>query len=78
MYLVRDYHHDENISQFAKEAYNLHYHAYNKKQIEDFIIDVIHGVDRKKNEKEIFYKKNLCPVGERTACDNIINAILNS
>lgn len=77
MYLVKDKKHNDNLTELGKEAYNLHYHAWNPSDIEKFIIDVIHGKDEKKEKREAFYSQYLIPPGGRSACDNVIEAILS-
>jgi hypothetical protein len=58
------------------EALNLHYKGKTKKDIEDFIINVINGVDPLKDDRKIFVDNYLTPPNGKSACENIINAIL--
>ena len=76
MYLLNDNHHEETLSQYVKEAFNLHYKGHTHEEIEQFILDVIQGKDPLKNEREIFYNESLLPPHGKTACENIINSIL--
>ncbi len=76
LYLVRDEHHTDNLNEFAKESYNLHYHARNHADIEQFIKNIINGNDILKGKRIEFFKKALLPPNGKTACENIINAIL--
>ena len=76
MYLVKDDKHTENGTQFMKDAFNTLYHGHSKQEIEQFIHDVINDLDPKKKDREGFFKGNLLPPGNKSACDNIIDAIL--
>lgn len=76
MYLVRDGKHTDNMIPYAKEAFDLHYKGYSKGDIEQFILDVIAGKDSRAEERRLFGEKNLLPPYGKTACANIINAIL--
>ncbi len=80
MYLVGDkpQKHEANLNGFAKQAFRLHYWAKNRREIEDFICNVIAGVDDKKEERMKFYNESLLPPGGKTACENIIDAILGN
>ena len=76
MFLVKDSHHTDNLNDFAKTTFNLHVHGWNKEDIERFVIDVINGRDEKKKEREAFYGEAMLPPHGKSACKNIINAIL--
>ncbi len=76
MYLLHDEHHDDNLSHYVKEAFDLHEKGWTHDDIEGFIQNVIDGVDRKKKEREAFVARNLTPPHGKSACENIINAIL--
>lgn len=76
MYLIRDEHHTDNLNDFAKAAFNQHYHGRSAEDIEQFIQNVINGVDPKKESRQHFYETELQPPHGKTACENIINAIL--
>lgn len=60
----------------ATEALNLHYKGYNKQDIENFILNVINDKDPMKGQRQNFVDNYLTPPYGKTACDNIINAIL--
>lgn len=76
LYLVIGSHNVEDMNDFGRKAYELHYHAGNEKQIEDFIINTINGIDERKSERLDFYYNNLLPPNNKSACQNIINTIL--
>lgn len=76
MYLVKDKHHTDNQNEFGKHAFEHHYHGKNAEDIEQFIQNVIKGVDPMKENRHQFYETELRPPYGRTACENIINAIL--
>lgn len=60
----------------TEEALNLHYKGYNMDDIEGFIKDVINGNDKLKDKRKDFVDTYLTPPNGKSACDNIINAIL--
>ena len=76
MYLLRDEHHEDNMIPYAKEAFDLHYKGRTQKDIENFILDVINDVDLFKEKRTQFKDKNLLPPNGRTACENIMDSIL--
>ena len=76
MYLVTDEHHTDNQNDFAKHAFDQHYHGRSAEDIERFIQNVIQGVDPLKASRHQFYETELQPPYGKTACENIINAIL--
>lgn len=70
--------HRSGLSTYAKEAYDIHYKAKCKEDIEVFIIDVISGNDSKKESRDAFRKSRLLPANGKSACENIIDAILGN
>ena len=76
MYLVRDDSHTKNMIPYAKEAFDLHYKGYCAGDIELFIQDVIADNDPLREKREAFKQQHLLPPNGRTACENIIHAIL--
>ena len=60
----------------TEQSLNLHYKGYNKKDIERFIVNVINGEDSLKDKRQKFVDDYLTPPNNKTACQNIINAIL--
>lgn len=76
MYLLKDNHHTDNLNDFAKATFNLHVHGKTKQDIEQFVIDIINGKDIMKEERTSFYSNAMIPPHGKTACENIINAIL--
>ncbi len=65
-----------HLSRFGYAAYTVHYHASTKEQIENFIQNVIAGVDPRKEEREAFFEKYLRIPNGKTACVNIMDVIL--
>lgn len=65
-----------NLTSWGAVAYDLHYKAANESQIEDFIRNIIDGIDPLKDKRELFYKTQCLPPHGKTACENIINSIL--
>ncbi len=78
MYLVRDSHHKDNLNRCASMAYDLHYKAESPDDIDAFIQNVISGYDPLSEERDIFCKSFLTPPNNKTACDNILDAILGN
>jgi hypothetical protein len=76
LYLERNSHHTDNQTELARRSYELHEHAYNKEDIEQFILRVIGGVDINKEARERFYQESLVLPNGQSACQNIISAIL--
>lgn len=60
----------------TEESLKLHYHGKNKEDIENFIVNVIRGIDPLKEKRIEFLDNYLTPPYGKTGCDNIINAIL--
>jgi len=63
----------DELNKSGLVAFNMHYRLYNKKQIKDFIENVIKGYDPLKEERENLFR-TIAPKG--CACTNIINTIL--
>lgn len=79
LYLVKEGRHSELDSAFARKAFDLHYKAHCEAEIRDFIDKtVIMGEDSLKPWRDTFYAQELTPPGGRTACENIIGAILGT
>ena len=76
MYLVRDSHHKDNMTENAAKAFDLHYKGMSKEDIERFILSVIAGDDPRQEERSAFVRNHLQPPYGKSACTNIINAIL--
>ena len=76
MYLVEKGRNNDNLSSYAREAFDLHYKSRKHEDIEQFIINVIKGIDPLKEKRKSFYERNLIPPHGKSACENIINSIL--
>jgi len=76
MYLLKDEGHEDNLNEFAKKAFDLHYKGRNLSDIETFVLNVIAGIDPMRDERKKFYSDYLIPPNGKTACDNIIDSIL--
>ena len=74
MYLVSGAKHE--LNPFGEKCFGQYYFGHNAQDIESFIKNVINGVDPRKEEREEFIKQYLLPPNGKTACENIINAIL--
>ena len=78
MFLVAESNNIDDMFDYVKDCYYSHEHAYNSSEIESFINDVIIGEDKKKEQRRDCIKKHLMPQNGMSACDNIINCILNA
>lgn len=68
--------HIKNQNQFGVKGFYAHYHGYNEKEIEQFVVNLINGVDSMNDARLDFYNNYLIPPHGKTASQNIINAIL--
>lgn len=78
MYLIRGSAaaHCSQLNTHTKKAFNLHYFGRSVEDIEMFILNVINGIDPYKESREQYYRDYLSPINGKSACDNIIDAIL--
>lgn len=76
LYVVRPEHQFENTNRMTRQSFEKHYHATAISDIRQFIENVITGVDPRKEERIDFVNNYLRPPHGKTACENIINAIL--
>ena len=76
MYLLHDEHHGDNLSHYVREAFDLHEKGRTHADIEEFIQAIIEGKDHRKKEREAFVARHLTPPHGKSACENIMNAIL--
>lgn len=76
MFLLKDEHIDDNLNRTFKYAQKLHYHGRTYDDIERFIQMVIEDDDPIADERHKFVQDYLHPPYGKTACENIINAIL--
>ena len=76
MYLINEKYSNENLSPYVKRAFELHKKGRTHADIEQFIQNIIDGVDEKREERSKFYVEELLPPYGKTASQNIINAIL--
>lgn len=76
MYLVNGQPHVENLTEFGRGAYAQHYMGHTKAEIEQFMENVINGIDPMKEGRQKFYEDCLLPPHGKSACENILNAIL--
>lgn len=76
LYLIKENQEFDYPNWQTQEAMRLHYQAKMKEDIEAFIVNVIKGIDPLKKERDTFVSKYLTPPHGKSACQNIINAIL--
>ena len=74
MYLVNGKEH--SLNDFGKVCYDLYYKGHNAEDIEQFVQNVIHDIDPRKEERDKFFNDYLLPPSGKTACQNIIDSIL--
>ena len=78
MYLIKEDQEFDFPNWQTQEALKLHYHGHNKEEIEAFIINVMNGVDPLKEQRDKFVVDYLLPPNGKTACENIIESILEN
>ncbi len=76
LYLLGAQSDHSHMTSWSTLAYDLHYKAIKDSQIEDFIQNIIAGIDPLKAQRDSFYQTQLLPPHGKTACENIINVIL--
>ncbi len=77
MYLTNGTDHEQNLANFAKKAYRLHYMGHCREDIEHFIQSVVlEGNDPLKKKRAAYLQEYLIPPHGKTASQNIIDAIL--
>lgn len=77
MYLCKEgYDYKGKHNDFHMEAFDLHAKAYDHADVERFIQSVISGEDPNRAAREDFYTRCMRTPNGRTACENIIAAIL--
>ena len=74
MYLVNGKEH--SLNDFGNACYDLYYKGNNAEDIEQFVQNVIHDIDPRKEERDKFFNDYLLPPNGKTACQNIIDSIL--
>lgn len=76
LYLVSENNNLDDMFDFVREGYECYSHAYKAEDIELFIQQVISGKDPMHFNRRNFIESQLLPPNGKTACENIINAIL--
>lgn len=76
LFLVNGKEHHSKLSCLGRTGYDLNYKARTKDEIEQFINNVINGVDPLLPSRLKFRNEKLVAPYGKTACENIINAIL--
>lgn len=79
MYLIKEEGYKEHyqmLNSFGQRAFDLHAKGFTKEDIEEFIQKVLTEEDSLKQRRKEFYDKYLLPPHGKSACENIINAIL--
>ena len=76
MYLLGDAYDESNQYSHVKEAFALHEKGRCHEDIDRFIGNVVKGLDPQRKDRMDYVKRHLTPPYGRTACDNIICAIL--
>lgn len=76
MYLVADTNSVDDMLPYAQEAFGCYEHATKISEVEEFVSRVINKEDCKQAERGKYIQKHLLPPGGKTACENIIDAIL--
>ena len=68
----------DGLNKFGIMAYNMHYHAWTKEDIDSFVKNVIEGIDEMREEREQFKQEHLLPPNNQSATNNIFNEIKNA
>lgn len=76
MYLVREGRGTDNVNECARRSFDLHYHGHNIAEIKDFVEMVVSGSDPRQKERVEFVRRYLRAPHGKSACENIMNAIL--
>jgi len=76
LYLIREDHSWDNVDECTQRSFKLHYQGQTIDDIRSFIDNVIAGQDERKDERMQFVNQFLRPPHGKTACENIMNAIL--
>lgn len=77
MYTVRDIQATESLfNDFGAKAFEVIYHGSTAEDVEKFIQNVLQNIDPALSERQSFIKENLLPPNGKSACANIIDAIL--
>ena len=66
------------LNPFALDCLGVSYQASSEKEVEDFILNVIDGVDDLAEQRAEFVRTRLMPPGGVTASQNIFDDLLNS
>ena len=66
----------DELNDFGKRVFRMHDFGITRDDIEAFILRVVSGEDIRKQERESLFNNYLCPPNNKTASENIINAIL--
>lgn len=76
MFLLKNRHVTDDLNRVFKKAQDVHYHGTSRDDIEQFIRMIIKGEDIIYSERHEFIERYLKPPHGKSACTNIINAIL--
>lgn len=76
LYLDRDDRITDRMNDFGIQAFNQHYHAKNKSDIEKFIESVLNNEDIKKADREKFLITELLPPNQKSASENLLDEII--
>lgn len=76
LYLVADTNNQDDMFNFVKDGFNCYEHGRCIEDIEMFIQNIIKGYDAKREQRKSFVQAQLLPPNGKTACENIISAIL--
>ena len=74
MYLVNGKEHP--LNSFGSACYDQYYKGKSVQDVEQFVVNVINGLDPRREERHHFFQEYLLPPNGKTACENIIDSIL--
>lgn len=78
MYLVEEEAVIADANEQTRQAFGVHYHGEKPSDIEQFIKNVIQGIDSEYEKRDAFFRTHLLPPGNTSVCDNVIRSILGS
>jgi len=67
---------DLSLNEFGQGCHDVYYQGSTPEDIEQFVQNVVAGIDPRRDEREAFFAAHLLPPNGRTATENIIAAIL--
>lgn len=77
LYLMSESNNVDDMLNYVKQGLDCYKKGYNVEDIKEFIINILRGDDHKASMRKTYIRHSLTPPGGISACQNIINSILN-